>query len=300
MPKFTVITVSYNSEKFLRTTMQSVLNQEYKDFEYVVGDDCSRDESWNIINSYNDPRIVSYRNAENIGEYKNREKAISLAQGEYLIFIDGDDVILSHALLTLSSYLALFPNCGMVFMRPWDARILPPVEFKPRDIYRFEFLDRSIIGGNFTLVLFKADVIKRLKFPEFIRSGDTYIQLKISQEHNGLVVADGLTWWRKRKGNATEKLFSDNRHMAETINYRLGLLDNNCPLFPDEVQQAKVNIYGIYLRQILRMIFKLKWRDVFFLMRKIEVPPRYLYTVFTPSKHAEFGNISGDEPFQSI
>jgi len=55
---FTIITVTYNSAAFVKQTIDSVLAQEYPDFEYIIGDDCSSDNTWEIIESFSDKKTV--------------------------------------------------------------------------------------------------------------------------------------------------------------------------------------------------------------------------------------------------
>jgi len=299
VPLFTVITVSYNSERYLHQTIDSVLAQRFEDFEYILADDCSTDDSWQIINSYNDNRIRRFRNDSNKGEYGNRNLAVQQARGDYIIFIDGDDIIYEHALSTLAGYIHKFPDCAMLFMHEWDPRILYPLKVDPQSIYRFEYLDNTIVGGNFTRVVFKSGVLKENQFPEGIRTGDTFIQLKIAQRHAGLVVPSGLTWWRRRNGNATSQFFGDNRHFAETLNYRLDFLGEDCPLSSEEKERAKLNIYGLYMRQLLRLMGKLRFSEVAFLAKRINIPYSYWLAVFKKSKHDFYNFASGDSPLHS-
>src|SRR5438105_4541179 len=97
-PLVTVITVTYNSAAYVRDAIESVLAQTYDNIEYIIGDDYSTDNTWQIIREYKDERIRAYRNEKNLGEYPNRNKAISLATGKYLIFIDGDDILYPHGI----------------------------------------------------------------------------------------------------------------------------------------------------------------------------------------------------------
>ena len=197
---FSIITVSYNGEKYIYDTIRSVLSQTYENFEYIILDDNSSDRSWEIITSFEDNRIRAIKNTSNIGEYSNRNKGVCIAKGEYVIFIDGDDIIYFNALQTFHHYLKLFPGCKMICAREWDAKILYPFEAGPKTIYLFEFMGNSILGGNFTKILFKKEVIEQAGyFPSGITTGDTYLQLKISMYHNILLINDGLTWWRKKK-----------------------------------------------------------------------------------------------------
>jgi glycosyltransferase involved in cell wall biosynthesis len=296
---FTVITVTYNSAAFIRQTIESVLAQQYADFELLIGDDLSTDDTWKIVEEYKDPRIKKYRNEVNLGEYRNRAKAVREATGKYILFLDGDDVMYDHALLTFARYTGSFPESAMFFCREWDPRILCPYKADPATIYRFEYLDKGIIGGNFTNVLFNAGILKEYIFPDGIRSGDTYIQLKIGQSYPGVVIPDGLTWWRRRDGNATQRLFSDFRHLAESLNYRSALLGDGCPLSHEENEQARVNIYGVHLRIVFRLLLAGRFSDVFYLLRHAKVPGKYYLAVFRRSKQNYYAGITGDRPLQT-
>lgn len=90
---------SYNGEKYIREQLYSILNQTIQDFEVIICDDCSNDNTWNIIEEYanNDARFRCYKNDENLGLIKNFEKAISLCEGEYVALCDQDDIwLLNH------------------------------------------------------------------------------------------------------------------------------------------------------------------------------------------------------------
>ena len=85
---------TYNGEKYLREQIDSILNQTFQDFELIICDDCSKDNTRNILNEYKtvDKRIHIYFNESNLGFKKNFEKAITLCNGEYIAFSDQDDV----------------------------------------------------------------------------------------------------------------------------------------------------------------------------------------------------------------
>jgi glycosyltransferase involved in cell wall biosynthesis len=294
-----IITVSYNSAKYIRETIDSVLAQQYRNFEYIICDDRSNDNTWEIISEYKDERIKAYKNEDNLGEYPNRNKAISLASGEYLIFIDGDDVMYPHALTSFVNYAQQFPECAILIARDWDERIIYPYKMTPRELYIFSFFEGNILR-NFTKLLFKASVIKHEPFPKGVKTGDSYIQLKIAQKHPLLIIPDGLTWWRRRAGNATSTLMRDSKLYAETIDYDLELLGENCPLLPEEVEQAKVNIYGIYLRLLFWLAIKWRFGEIAFLRKHVKVPSSYLRSFFIKRKMGLPFNISGDSPLHTL
>jgi glycosyltransferase involved in cell wall biosynthesis len=94
---------TYNGEKYIREQLDSILNQTFHEFELIICDDCSVDNTWEIISEYenNDDRIHCYRNAENIGYVKNFEKAIMLCTGDYIALSDQDDIWVSNHLEVL-------------------------------------------------------------------------------------------------------------------------------------------------------------------------------------------------------
>ena len=87
-----IITPVFDAEHYLKETIESVLRQTYTEFEYILVDDCSSDNSIAIINSFDDPRIVLIKNNFNIGAAASRNKAICSAKGRYIAFIDSDDI----------------------------------------------------------------------------------------------------------------------------------------------------------------------------------------------------------------
>src|SRR5258706_6333730 len=97
-PLVTVAMVTYNSARYLTEAIESVLAQEFEDFELLICDDCSRDDTWQIASRYDDPRIRAVRNEFNMGEYQNRNQALRLARGKYVMFLDGDDFLYPHGL----------------------------------------------------------------------------------------------------------------------------------------------------------------------------------------------------------
>ena len=93
MPKVSVLMPVYNTkEEYLREAIESILNQTFTDFEFIILNDGSTDENVEkVIKSYNDERI-KYFKQENLGIAKSRNRLMELAQGEYLALTDHDDI----------------------------------------------------------------------------------------------------------------------------------------------------------------------------------------------------------------
>ena len=114
-PKVSVILTSYNHEKFLRESIDGVLNQTFKDYELIICDDASTDHSWDIICSYDDSRIISYRNNINIVRGNLNNMIEQVAHGEYIAIHHSDDAWEPTKLEKQVHFLDTHPTIGAVF-----------------------------------------------------------------------------------------------------------------------------------------------------------------------------------------
>ncbi|MGC4129217.1 MAG: glycosyltransferase family 2 protein [Bergeyella sp.] len=91
MPEVSIITPCYNSSKFLQETIDSVLNQTFQDWEWLVTDDSSTDNSVEILNNQNDSRIKIFKTEKNGGAGHARNISLQNATGRFITFLDADD-----------------------------------------------------------------------------------------------------------------------------------------------------------------------------------------------------------------
>jgi len=112
--KITVLTTVFNGKEFLKEAIESTLNQTHKNFDFLIIDDCSSDNSVSIIKSYNDPRIKLVRNKKNLGTAETINKALSLIDSKYVVRLDQDDVSLPTRIEEQIGYLNEFPNLDIV------------------------------------------------------------------------------------------------------------------------------------------------------------------------------------------
>lgn len=91
-PKVSVLIPAYNHEKFLKDTIESVINQTFSDFELLISDDCSTDHSAQIIKSFSDKRITGIFFEENKGTVRSLNHLLRLAKGEYIAVLGSDDI----------------------------------------------------------------------------------------------------------------------------------------------------------------------------------------------------------------
>jgi glycosyltransferase involved in cell wall biosynthesis len=114
MPRISVIIPTYNAEKFIAKTVQSVLNQTYQDFEILIIDDASPDRSVEICQQFNDRRLRIISQA-NRGLPGARNTGIRAAQGEFIALLDADDLWLPEKLAAHIQHLDRHPAVGISF-----------------------------------------------------------------------------------------------------------------------------------------------------------------------------------------
>lgn len=110
MAFFTVIIPLYNKENYIEKTLYSVLNQDFSDFEILIIDDCSTDNSLEKLNNFSDSRINIIKNIKNLGLSATRNIGIKNAKSDYITFIDADDLWKPHFLNEISLLINLFPE----------------------------------------------------------------------------------------------------------------------------------------------------------------------------------------------
>jgi glycosyltransferase involved in cell wall biosynthesis len=116
-PKVTVLIAVYNGERFLREALDSVLAQTFTDFELLVVNDGSTDETVTILESYSDQRIRVITNRRNIRVVGSLRRGLNYARGEYIARIDAEDIALPERLEKQVRYLDFHPEVGMVSSR---------------------------------------------------------------------------------------------------------------------------------------------------------------------------------------
>lgn len=116
-PRVTVSVVMsvYNGDRYLREAVDSILNQTFTDFEFIIIDDGSTDTTWQILTAYakQDSRILPIRNDENIGLTCSLNKGIALAKGKYIARMDADDISLRDRFAKQVAFMDAHPEVGV-------------------------------------------------------------------------------------------------------------------------------------------------------------------------------------------
>jgi glycosyltransferase involved in cell wall biosynthesis len=159
-PLVTVAMVTYNSARYITEAIESVLAQEFEDFELLICDDCSRDDTWEIASRYSDSRIRAVRNDFNMGEYLNRNQALRLARGKYIMFLDGDDFLYPHGLGFMVKMMESFPKAAFASAHEPSEKFIYPVEFTPHEFCACAFLGPVVVGNNFKQLIFRTENLR--------------------------------------------------------------------------------------------------------------------------------------------
>lgn len=122
MPYFSVIIPTYNRATFIGKAISSVLSQSFADFELIIVDDASTDNTAEIVHSFEDSRIIYIKNETNLERCRSRNKGISVAKGQYICFLDSDDYHLPTHLQVLHNAIKNenFP-LALLFTNAWNS-----------------------------------------------------------------------------------------------------------------------------------------------------------------------------------
>ncbi|NOT76632.1 MAG: glycosyltransferase family 2 protein [Cyclobacteriaceae bacterium] len=300
-PLVSVITVTYNSARYVVESIESVLASSYTNFELIIGDDASTDSTWELIESFEDSRIVRYRNEINLGEYPNRNKAISLAKGSYIIFIDGDDLIYPHGLEFLVRMLHAFPSCAMALMTWFRNDIFFPVILTPKQFYLGEYFGHGFLGTAFSNVLFRASVLKAEGgLSATHKIGDDFIRYKIAAKYPSLLVNDGATWWRETPGQASQVWGNSVMGVIESFQLKFEFLRlETCPLTKEEKDLAAGNLFLSLTKIIIKSTLKGYFKRAYRLHSEFHIPLKYYFLVRRkPLKINPLGGYSPVNPYR--
>jgi glycosyltransferase involved in cell wall biosynthesis len=303
-PLVTIVTVTYNSSKYVRDAIEGVLAQAYTNIEYIVADDCSTDETWQIIQEYKDPRIIAYRNETNLGEYPNRNKAIDLATGEYLIFIDGDDYIYPHAIDYLLNYAGLFPDAAIIIQKNYFNNIIFPAYLSPKEMFLNTFFgEKSLLTSSFTSNFFRSNILKEVGGLSLnYISGDDDIRIRISLQYQILFIQGWVSWPRETPNQASSKIsiidsISDGYDMLNKHHKKMYVNNEiSLPLF-ESALHYKLKLASIL---IIKSIVKFKFLQAYIISRKMKINIIYILKNLNYKKKYfdDFEKYKSDSPYK--
>lgn len=212
--KISIALATYNGSLYLKEQLDSILVQSIQDFELIVCDDCSTDNTIEILNEYaqKDNRIKFFENEVNLGFKKNFEKILSLCTGEYIAFCDQDDVWTEDHLEVLLNAIGdndcvganslIVDENGMsqnkTLLEYWPIHRMPQ---NKEELFQHELYSNVIQG---TASLIRASLLKTaLPIPDNVRYHDYWLALNAGLSNGCKYISTVVLNYRRHSNNAS-------------------------------------------------------------------------------------------------
>jgi teichuronic acid biosynthesis glycosyltransferase TuaG len=209
-----VIMLSYNHEKYVSDAIDSVLSQTFRDFECIIIDDCSKDNSKEIIRNYQrkDQRIRAFFHKTNMGIAPTKNDGLAEAKGKFIAFIDSDDIWIEKKLemqllvlrddesLIVWSEGEIINESGIPTGKTFTQVLSAQNKKKSGDLFE------ELLHGNFIFassVILKSDYAKENQFCEELRYFNDYkFMIDLSKDHSFFFSSEPLAKYRIHGKNA--------------------------------------------------------------------------------------------------
>jgi glycosyltransferase involved in cell wall biosynthesis len=259
-PKVSVVIPAYNSENLIAETIESVLNQTYQNYEIVAVDDGSTDCTLNVLRRYT-PR-VKILTKQNGGPASARNLAIQNSSGEYIAFLDNDDLWVEGKLEEQVAFLDKHSDIGLLFS---EALMFSQENGKRRILRKIGYTVNPtfylLLFGNFipssTAVIRRACVDKVGLLNESLIGTDDYeYWMRIARTYPMAAIPKPLAYYRIHEGN----YLGDGRHIEKELDLTLAAIYEIEKLFPKMWQEYKIDRDLVLARFHIRAGFAWKLR----------------------------------------
>ena len=218
MPKVSICIPSYNCGAFIGKTIQSILDQTFQNFEIIVVDDCSTDNSEEVVKRFKDPRIRFYRNEKNLGMVPNTNKALRLAEGEFVGILHPDDYyapkMIETALKAFSENLDVGFTYSSYVVVDEDDKIVTKVKlcdcnktFKSKEEFK-KLAIRNYAPPSAVLFRRKCYEVVGPFDEEFPYPNDWNMWLRISLKYDSACLSDYLCYYRMHRKSVSTLMYN--------------------------------------------------------------------------------------------
>ncbi len=268
-----VLMTTYNREKYLEQAVESVCRSTFSDFELIIVDDRSKDRSFDIAQelAQKDPRIRVVLNEQNLGDYPNRNRAASLAQGKYLKYVDADDMIYPAGLQLLVEGMERFPEAGLgLGSLPQDKFRIFPFMLTPGEAYQRHYFREQLFHKAPLSAIIRKDAFDAAGgFTGRRYLGDFEMWHILAAKYPVVLMQQGVVWYREHE----EQEMQHNR-TDYTVPFLYLLCAEEmikrteCPLSDEDRGKALAKIHWNMARYILGVGKNHSWRIMRELRRK--------------------------------
>ncbi|WP_439839960.1 glycosyltransferase family 2 protein [Aeromonas caviae] len=212
--KVSIITASYNSEKELEATYQSIVAQTHSDWEWVVTDDCSNDKSVNVLAriAATDSRVKFYKNSSNSGAAISRNNSILHSSGDFLAFLDSDDLWypnkLAIQIAAMEEKRVNFSFTAYELIDESDLAMNKTVDSCHSGFFTYNDMLKKKATLGCSTVMLRRSAFKRISMPN-IRTGQDYATWLgiLKQGENAYLIDSVLTKYRIRSSSISRNKF---------------------------------------------------------------------------------------------
>lgn len=195
-----IIMPSWNTDKFIAESIQSVMNQTYPSWELLIVDDCSTDNTDEVVGAFNDPRIKYFKNEHNSGAALTRNRAMREAQGEWVAFLDSDDLWSPDKLekqiqfMTANGYVFSYHEYEKIDedSQPMNVYVSGPEVVTKRKMYNYGY------PGCLTF-MYSARAMGLIQIKDIKKNNDYAILLQLCKKADCYLLRENLAQYRIRK-----------------------------------------------------------------------------------------------------
>lgn len=215
--KISVIVTSYNYANFIERTITSILAQTYTDFELIIVDDCSSDNSVEIIKNFKDDRIKFIQNEQNLGLAISVAKALKIATGEWIAFCESDDFWEKDCLEKRIQIAEKYPNLGIIFndVEPFSTtnKIPETIQQNSENLKKINFPTNvfgkiafyNIVQTFSAVMISRAEIAKLNLTPPDDRFLDWWLFIQLASDTDFYYMSEKLTHWRLHENSYITK-----------------------------------------------------------------------------------------------
>lgn len=206
-----VIMVAHNAEEYVKSSIQSVLDSVYADFELIMVNDSSTDNTVNIVEEFNDCRIKIINNSVQMGTGSSRNVGLGTATGEIIMFVDSDDIIDSMAMTKVQEEM-LDPDVDMVIFN-WDYLIDKQTKPGPEHVYTGVLRLDTMVWNK----AYRKSTLLGVLFPEKTHFEDVAFSIQCYLRSKSVTAVDNVLYhYRKVDSSIT--------HSRQIVTRRLDII----------------------------------------------------------------------------
>ena len=201
-----VIMPSYNTDKFIKQSIESVIDQTYKNWELIIVDDCSTDNTDDVVASISDERIIYLKNKVNSGAAMSRNRALREAKGRWIAFLDSDDLWSPDKLekqikfMEDNDYHFSYTNYKEINE---DGKLTGVMVTGPKKITKTGMYNYCWPGC--LTVMYDAQVVGLIQIEDIKKNNDYAMWIKICKNEECWLLNECLAKYRKRRGSISNQ-----------------------------------------------------------------------------------------------